>query len=76
MHLYSNNLSSTTTISSLIMSDFFTTFFSGSKCVNLIHNSSGSDDESIVSETPEAEIIKPGELTNYIRVLSRVDLLP
>ena len=27
-------------------------------------------------ETPEAEAIKPGDLSNFIRVLSRVDFLP
>ena len=43
---------------------------------NVSQSSSGSDDENIVFETPEAETIKPGDLSNFMSVRSRVDLLP
>ena len=76
MHLYSNNLSTIAMISSLIISELFPACFSCNNNFNLSHNSSGSDDKNIVFETPEAETIKPGDLFNFIRVLSRVDLLP
>ena len=61
-------------ISSLIMSEFFTACFSCNNNFNLLHSSSGSDDKNIVFETPEAETIRPGDLSNFIRVLSQVDL--
>ena len=57
MHLYSNNLSTIATISSLIMSELFPACFSCNNHFNL-HDSSGSDDKNIVFETPEAETIK------------------
>ena len=76
MHLYSNNLSTIATISSLIISELFPTCFSCNNNFNQLHSSSGSDDKNIVFETPEEETIKPGDLNNFIRVLSRVDLLP
>ena len=76
MHLYSNNLSIIATISSLIMSELFPACFSSNNNFNLSHNSLASDDRNIVFETPEAETIKPGELSNFISFLSRVDLLP
>ena len=43
-------------------------FFYCSNSVNLLHNSSGSDDENFVFEAPEAMLA--GDLSNYIRVLS------
>ena len=52
-----------------------TSFFC-SNSVNLLNILLGSDDKNIVFETPEAETIKPGDLSNFIRVLSQVDLLP
>ena len=55
MHLYSESLSTIATISSVIISDFFAACLSCSNHFNLLHNSSGSDDENIVFETPEAE---------------------
>ena len=42
---------------------------------NLSQISLGSGDRIIVFQTPEAETIKLGDLTNFISVLSRVDLL-
>ena len=74
--MYSNNLSIIATISSLIMLELFPAYFSCNNNFILFHNSLGSVDRNIVFETPEAETIKPGELSNSIRVLSRVDLLP
>ena len=76
MHLYSNNLSIITTISSLIISELFPACFSCYNNFNLSQSSLGSDDKNIVFETPEAETIKPGELSNFISLLARVDLLP
>ena len=74
MHLYSNNLSIITTISSLIMLELFPACFYCSNSFNLSHNSLGSNDKNIVFETPEAIIA--GDFSNFIRVLSLVDLLP
>ena len=76
MYLYSNNLSTLATISSLIISELFPACFSCYNNFNLLQSSSGSDDKNIVFETPEAETSKPGELSNLIRLLSRVDFLP
>ena len=79
MHLFSNNLSTLAiiaTISSLIISELFPACFSCNNNFNLLHNSLGSVDKNIVFETPEAETIKPGQLSSSIRVLSRVDFLP
>ena len=75
-HLYSNNLSTIATISSLIISELFPACFSCNNNFNQSQSLSGSDDKNIVFETPEAETIKPGDLSNFIRVLSRVDFLP
>ena len=75
-HLYSNNLSTIATISSLYTLELFPTCFSCNNIFNMLQSSSGSHDRIIVFETPEAEIIKPGDLSNFIRVLSRVYLLP
>ena len=76
MHLYSNNLSTIATISLIIISELLPACFSCNNNFNLSHNSSGSDDRNIVFETPEAETIKPGDLSNFVRVLSGVDFLP
>ena len=76
MHLYSNSLSIVATISSLVMSELFCACFSCSNNYNLSHNSLGSDDKNIVFEIPEAEIIKPGDSTNFIGVLSLLLFLP
>ena len=76
MHLYFNNLSTIATISSLSMSELFPACFSGNNKFNLSQSSSGSDDKNIVFETPEAETINPGDLSNFISVLSRGDLIP
>ena len=75
-HLYSNNLSTIATISSLIMSELFPASFSCNNNFNLSQSSSGSEDKKIVFQTPEAETIKPGDLSNFLSVLSRVDFLP
>ena len=76
MNFYSNNLSTIATISSLIISELFPACISCHNNFNLLRNSSGSDDKKIDFETPEAETIRPGDLSNFIRLLSRVDFLP
>ena len=76
IHLYSNNLSNIATISSLIISELFPACVSCNNNFILLHNSLGSDDRNIVFEKPEAETTKPGELSNFISFLSRIDLLP
>ena len=48
MHLYSNNLSTIATISSLIMSELFPAFFSCNNNFNLLQSSSGSDVKIII----------------------------
>ena len=74
MHLYSNNLSTLAMIFSLFMSELFPACFSCNNNFNLSHNSLGSDYKNIVFETPEDMIA--GDFSNFIRTLSRVDLLP
>ena len=76
MHLYSNKLSIIAIISSLIISELLPACFSCNNNFNLSHISLASDDRNIVFQTPEAETIKPGELSNFISFLSRIDLLP
>ena len=73
MPLYSDKLSSITKISSLILLELFPACFSCNYNFNLLQSSSRSDDKSFVFETPEAETIKPGELSNFLRALSRED---
>ena len=58
MHLYSNNLSTIATNSSLIMLELFPACLSCNNNFNLIKSSSGSDDKNIVFGTPEDETIK------------------
>ena len=58
MHLYSKNLSTLATISSLIISELFPSSFSCSNNLNVSHNSLGSDDKNIVFEIPKAEILE------------------
>ena len=55
------------------MSKLFADFFSCSSFFNISQSSSGSDDKNFVFETPEAETTKPGDLSNFINVLSGVD---
>ena len=74
--MYSNSLSTIATISPLIMSDLFPACFSCGNSFYPLQSSSRSDDKKIVFETPEAETIKPGDLSYFIRVLSPVDFLP
>ena len=74
MHLYSNKLSTLATISSSNMSESFPACISCSNNFNLSQSSSNSDDKNIVFQVLEAETIQPGELNNFIGVLSRVDL--
>ena len=76
MHLYSNNLSTIARISPSIKLELLPPCFSSNSNFNLSQNSFGSDDKKIVFETPEAEIIQPGDLSSFISVLSRVDSLP
>ena len=54
MHLYSNNLSTIQTISSLIMSELLPACFSCNNYLNLSQSSLGSEDRIIVFEKPEA----------------------
>ena len=76
MQLYSNILSTIATILTLIMSKLFPTSFCCNINFILLQSSSGSDDKNIVFEKPEAKTIKPGDLSNFLRVLSQVGLLP
>ena len=75
MHLYSNSLSTIAMISSLYISELFLTCPSCSNNFTLLRSSLGSDGKNIVFEIPEAEIIKPGDLSNFTSVLSQVVLL-
>ena len=63
-------------ISSLNVSVLLPACFSCSINSTLSHSSLGSEDKNIVFETPEAEIIKPGDLSDFISVLSLLFLLP
>ena len=74
MHLYSHNLSTIATISSLIISELFSACFSCINNVNLSHYSSESDDKNTVFEIPEA--IVAGDLGNLLVDLSRSLLRP
>ena len=56
MHLYSNNLSTISTISSLIISELFPACFSCNNNFNLSQSSLGSKDRVIDFENPEAMI--------------------
>ena len=76
MHLYSIILSAIATFSSLIENELFPACFSSINKFNLSQTSLGSDDKYIAFETPEAETIILGELSNFISVQSQVDLLP
>ena len=76
MHLYSINLSTIALITALIMSEFCPACFSCYNNFNLSHKSLGSDGKNFVSETPEAESLIPEDLSNFIGLLSLVDLLP
>ena len=73
MLLFSNNLSTIATISSLNISELLLACFSCKNNFNLLQSSSGWHDEKTV-EIPEA--MTAGDLSNFISVLSRVDLLP
>ena len=61
-------------ISSLIILELFPACFCCNNNFNLSQSSLGSEDRNIVFEKPEAMIA--GHLSPFIRVLSRVDLLP
>ena len=63
MHLFSNNLSTIATISSLIMLELFPACFSCSNNFDVSHSSLGSDGKTFV-EIPEATIA--GDLSNFI----------
>ena len=56
IHLYSNNLSTIATISSLIISKLLPACFSCNNNFNLSQSSLGSEDRIIVFEIPEAMI--------------------
>ena len=64
VHLYSNNLSTIATISSLIIPELLPTCFSCNNNLNLSQSSSGSEDKNFVFETPEAMVA--GELSVFI----------
>ena len=72
MYLYSNKLSTIATISSLMISDLFPACSFCNNNFNQSESSLGSDDKILVFETPEAEIIKFGNLCIFIRVLSQL----
>ena len=76
MPLYSNKVSTKAKVSLLIKSEFFPACFSRSIKISLSQSSLESDGKKIVSETPEAETIKLGDLSNFISVRSRIDLIP
>ena len=63
-------------ISSLINYELSPACFSCSSIFSLSQSSSGPDCKYIVFELPEAEVIKPGDLSIFISVLPQVDLLP
>ena len=65
MHLYSNNLSTIATNSSLYMLELFPACLSCNNKFNLLHNSSGSDYKNFIFETLEPETIKPGDLSIF-----------
>ena len=73
-HLYSNNLSTIATISSLIISELFPACFSCNNNFYLSQSSLASDDKNIVFETPEAIIA--GDFNSLIKDLSRSLLFP
>ena len=58
------------------MLELFPACFSCSNSFNLLQSSSGLDDLNIVFETLEAEIVKAGDLSKFISVLSQVEFLP
>ena len=70
MHMYSKNLSTTATYSSLILTELLPAGFC---CINyfiLSHSSLGSDDKNFVFEKdffekPEAETFKLGDLIDF-----------
>ena len=73
MHLYSNNVSTIATISSLIMSELFPGCFYCRNNFILSPSSLGSDDKNLVfenhfSETPEGETIILCDLSNLLSV--------
>ena len=76
MRLYSINLLTIATISSLVRKELFPACFSCNKNFNQSQSSLGSDDKSIVFEIPEAGTIKPGDFKKIISVRSLVLLLP
>ena len=76
IHLYSSSLSTTATVSSLIILELIPACFSSSNNDKLSHNSLPLGGKKTVFETLEAETIKPGDLINFIRVRSQIDLLP
>ena len=68
IQLYSNNLSTIATISSLIMLESFPACFSCNNNFILLHNSSGSVHRSFIFEIPDA--IRAGDFNNFISDLS------
>ena len=72
MHLYSTNLSIIACNSSLVMLEIFPACLSCNNSFNLLQNSSGSVDKKLVFETLGTETIKPGDISNVIRVLSGI----
>ena len=75
LNLYSNNSSTIAIIFLVNCIRIITSFFCSTRD-NLLNSYSGSDEKNIVFETPEAESIKRGDLSNFISVLSQVDSLP
>ena len=75
MQFLSNNLSGIAIISPLKKLELIPACFSCSKSFNLLQSSLGSDDKTNVFETPEAESIELGFLSNLVRDLSLMLLL-
>ena len=68
IHLYSNSLSRITTISSFIISELFPACLSCSNNFNRSQSSLESDCKTILIEIPEAEKIKPCDLSNFMSI--------
>ena len=70
MHLFSNSLSNVAKISSLSKSEFFPASISCRNNFNQSQSSSGSPERNNIfeddfPETPEADTIKPGDLSFF-----------
>ena len=74
--LYASSLSTIGIISSLFVSELFPACLFRRNFVNLLHNFLRSGGKNMVFDLPDAEIFKPGDLSNHESDLSQLDLLP